>query len=227
MKFNLNTKVQNVKDSLEIIKISLEPTVTKYKKVTKEKGIKASLDQLIEENPQLSNQLYALKQTSKAIAKASLADKILLAKDMKAIYKYAKTACPLSNTPELKGTHKGLEVKSCNETVFFSMGVLPHQPAAALVKPLLGDVFILVNDGFYQMSEEHQLAILDHEYGHYVYNHLEQSQGARNFDHELEADAYSASLGNDVIGALKALGANNALIRNQEEIALRIKALSS
>lgn len=229
MKLNLNTiktRIQNAKDNLEIIKMSLEPTVTKYTQVAKEEGIKASFQQLLDENPAVANQVYAMKQMTKAIAKASIADKILIAKDMKATFEYSKTACPLFNIPELRGTHKGLEVKSCNETVFFSMGILPHQPAAALVKPLLGDVFILVNDGFYQMSEEHQLAILDHEYGHYVYDHLSQSQGARNFNHELEADAYSASLGNDMIGALKALGANNALIRNQEEIALRIKALT-
>lgn len=229
MKLNLNTiktRIQDAKTGLEIIKVCLEPTVTKYKEVTKEKGIKASLKQLEEENPAVANQVYAVKQIVKAVAKASVADKVLIAKEMKDVFVYSRTASPLNNRPKEMGMHKGLEVKSCNNTVFYSMGTLPHQPAAALVKPPLGDVFILVNDGFYQMSEEHQLAILDHEYGHYIYNHLDQSQGARNFDHELEADAYSASLGNDMIGALGALGANNALARNQEEIALRIKALS-
>ena len=232
MKLNLNTiktiktKVQTVKDSLEILETSLEPAVNKYKQVAKERGIKASFDQLIKDNPAVANQLYALKQTTKSFAKASISDKMLLVKDIKAIYKYAKTACPL-NTPKLKGMHKELEIRSCNETVFFFMGVLPHQPAAALVKPPTGEVFILVNEGFYQMEVEHQLAILDHEYGHYVFDHLSLSKGARDFNHELEADAYSASLGNDMIGALKALGANNVLIRNQEEIALRIKALKT
>lgn len=194
------------------------------------KSVVAQVKHELEHNPQVRNQLYALKEMASAAKNASWSDRVLMVKEIKETISYAKQiqgALIFMKEPRIVSEHKGLEVRASDELVFSALGVLPSTPAAALIR-LFGSTqeYILVNEAFLSLPQEIQLAVLDHEYGHHVYGHLEKSQGERRLSDELEADAYSASCGNDMAGALKALAAYSVFLRNQGEIKLRLEALA-
>lgn len=194
------------------------------------KSVVAQVKHELEHNPQVRNQIYTLKEMAIAAKNASWSDRVLMVKEIKETIAYAKkvqASFIFMREPRVVSEHKGLEVRCSDEFVFAALGVLPSTPAAALVR-MFGTTqeYILVNKAFLSLPQEIQLAVLDHEYGHHVYGHLEKSQGERRLSDELEADAYSASCGNDMAGALKALAAYSVFLRNQGEIKLRLEALA-
>ena len=203
---------------------AVAPQVMEGVKYLQKKGLRNHLREVIS-SPQMQNNMYALKEMGYALVDASFDDKKAIVRMMVDTKKYAKDVCPFFNTVTRKGEFNGIEIVLSDENCFFAMGCLPEHPAAALAKGLGGNEFILINSGFDKMPEEYKQAILCHEYGHHVHGHLNKSNGVRKIQDEFEADAYSQSQGNDIIGALEYLCSVNPLLRNQREIKARIAAL--
>lgn len=61
---------------------------------------------------------------------------------------------------------------------------------------------IFVNDAFNDQPVWFKSAVLKHEEGHYVLNHLNDSRTLTTVEMELEADQYALKAGEDVLGSL-------------------------
>jgi len=116
------------------------------------------------------------------------------------------------------------------------MGAYPDEPNAVYIRGYFNfGSTIYVNNGFLKLDERHQKAIIMHEVGHHVngdvtYTLKDQLQAIfkGSCDMELKADAYSQSMGCDMVGALEALiefSKGRKLM--QRELKARIKHLKS
>lgn len=194
--------LKNAQDNLELMKLELQ-------------------------SPKVQNAIYSLKEIGKALASAPAADKVKIIAEIKESIEAQKNVSLFFPEQKDIAYYKDIKVVQCDDVILSLFGVLPRHPAAAMARQLTGDYLIIVNKAFLDLPWEIQEAIYAHEYGHYALGHLEQSQGVRNFQHELEADAYSASLGLDMARALKALAKENTLLRYQGEYKKRLEALKA
>lgn len=175
--------------------------------------------------PKVKNAVYGLTETAIAFHTAPLADKKEMLRSAKKDIEYARKASPMFPDFQALGMYHNLELCKSDVIIFTFTGFRPEFPGIALARGVDGTERIIVNGAFLNLPQAYQEAFLEHEYGHHVLKHLDESKGARMFRHELEADAYSKAQGKDMVGALKAMMEATPLLKYQREMKKRLEAL--
>lgn len=113
---------------------------------------------------------------------------------------------------------RGVNVSVCDEITYATQGISPDYACVAGWMPELG--YIVLNTATSNLPVTQLHALLAHEVGHSVLGHdtIEQHQ-------ELQADAYSVSLGYDMLSCLTAVRNELSRFANTTEIPVDFKGI--